>query len=174
MRVYLAGPINGCSDSECKDWRANATHALGADNVFDPMVRDYRGREGEPGIAAKIVEQDKADINASSAVLVYFDRPSVGTSMEVLYAWEQRKPVFVVNASGKALSPWLAYHASGGAFSDPYDAAESILAHHEGTEPDEDAEGYEIDQPSEYDDWVQDDYCRFCMCFGRGCTCRED
>lgn len=23
-KVYLCGPINGCTDSECKDWRAEA------------------------------------------------------------------------------------------------------------------------------------------------------
>jgi nucleoside 2-deoxyribosyltransferase len=111
MKVYLAGPINGRTDSECKDWRALATTELGADNVFDPMVRDYRGREGELGIAKAIVEQDKADIDASSDVLVYFDSPSVGTAMEILYAWQRGKRVWVCNVSGKAPSPWLVYHS---------------------------------------------------------------
>jgi hypothetical protein len=111
MRVYLAGPINGCSDDECKDWRRYATAEIGAGNVFDPMVRDYRGREGEPGIAQAIVEQDKADIFNATDVLVYFDRPSVGTSMEVLHAWQIGRRVWVANLSGKAPSPWLVYHS---------------------------------------------------------------
>jgi hypothetical protein len=111
MRVYLAGPINGCTDDECKNWRRYATAELGTGNVFDPMVRDYRGREGEPGIAKAIVEQDKADIFNSTDVLVYFDRPSVGTSMEVLHAWTLGRRVWVANVSGKAPSPWLVYHS---------------------------------------------------------------
>ncbi len=111
MKVYLAGPINGCSDTECKDWRALAKAEIGEHAVFDPMVRDYRGRELEPGIAKVIVEQDKLDIYLSSAVLVYFDRPSVGTAMEVQHAWQIGKPVFVANASGKQPSPWLVYHS---------------------------------------------------------------
>lgn len=128
MKIYLAGPINGCSDNECKDWRACATQLLGADNVFDPMCRDYRGREQEPGIAAAIVEQDKADIRASSGVLVYYDRPSVGTSMEVLYAWACGIPVFVIDATGVGgrLSPWLVYHATG-VFRGPSHGADGIM-----------------------------------------------
>lgn len=114
MRVYLAGPINGCTDDEAKGWRDYVRELLEVDGlvvVFDPMVRDYRGRELEPGIAAQIVEQDKADIFAVDTVLVCFDKPSVGTAMEVLYAWGISKGVIVVNRSGKALSPWLLYHS---------------------------------------------------------------
>lgn len=112
MKVYLAGPIFGCKDSECADWRALATQVLGAHRVFDPMVRDYRGREQEPGIAKTIVETDKQDIAWARVVLVYFDHPSVGTSMEVLYAWEHGKPVVVANVTGRPVSPWLQYHAT--------------------------------------------------------------
>lgn len=108
--VYLAGPINGRTDADCTDWRAQARAAL--ESVLDPMDRDYRGREHEPGIAATIVEQDKADINRCGAVLVYFDRPSVGTSMEILYAWQLGIPIVVVNVSGRPLSPWMTYHAT--------------------------------------------------------------
>lgn len=111
MKVYLAGPIFGCGDEQCRDWRRAATDLLGADLVFDPMVRDYRGREHEPGIANEIVEQDKADIEAANAMIVYFDHPSVGTSMEVLHAWNIGITVVVVNVNGGKLSPWLRYHS---------------------------------------------------------------
>lgn len=107
VKIYLAGPINGCTDAEAKDWRSEVKHFY--DFVLDPMARDYRGKEAENVTA--IVEGDKADIDACGAVLVYFERPSVGTSMEVLYAWERKKPVVVVNRSGKPISPWLAYHS---------------------------------------------------------------
>lgn len=43
MKVYLAGPINGCTDAEAKNWREELkTHFP---NAIDPMKRDYRGVE---------------------------------------------------------------------------------------------------------------------------------
>jgi nucleoside 2-deoxyribosyltransferase len=109
--IYLAGPINGRTDSDCKDWREYAKSRWGGPTL-DPMSRDYRGREQEPGIAREIVEGDKEDIDRAKGLLVYYDQPSVGTSMEVLYAWQMGKPVVVVNTSGRPASPWLQYHAS--------------------------------------------------------------
>lgn len=108
MKVYLCGPINGCTDAECKDWRAAAKAAL--PDTLDPMRRDYRGREA--GLQAEIVEADKADITQCDALLVNYDRPSVGTSMEILFAWERGLLVVTVAAPGTVLSPWLVYHSS--------------------------------------------------------------
>lgn len=108
--VYLCGPINGCSDAECKDWRAFAAETLTC-RTYDPMVRDYRGRELEPGIAKEIVEFDKQDVDACDVILVNYVKPSVGTSMEVLYAWERGKQIVVVAAADAVLSPWLIYHS---------------------------------------------------------------
>tara|TARA_R110000868_G_scaffold282507_1_gene542808 strand:+ start:1796 stop:2281 length:486 start_codon:yes stop_codon:yes gene_type:complete len=110
MKVYLCGPINGRTDAGCKDWREQAKENL--PDTLDPMDRDYRGRELEPGIAKEIVENDKTDIQSCDALLVMFDKPSVGTSMEVFLAWQLGKPVHVVNVSERPLSPWLIYHAT--------------------------------------------------------------
>lgn len=109
MKVYLCGPINGCTDEECKDWRAYAaTHLVAA--TVDPMVRDYRGHEDEA--VAEIVENDKADIDGCAYLLVNYVKPSVGTSMEILYAWERAKAVVVVAPPGTSISPWLRYHST--------------------------------------------------------------
>ena len=109
--IYLAGPINARSDQECKEWRETCRKALGKKFcIKDPMDRDYRGRELEPGIAREIVENDKSDIYQSDALLIFFDKPSVGTSMEVLYAYNLGKHIVLVNASKSPLSPWLLYH----------------------------------------------------------------
>lgn len=108
--TYLCGPINGCTDAECNDWRSFAKeHVLGG--ILDPMKRDYRGRELEPGIAREIVENDKLDVDLSTIILVNYVKPSVGTSMEVLYAWERGKTIVVVCPAGEVLSPWLLYHS---------------------------------------------------------------
>jgi nucleoside 2-deoxyribosyltransferase len=110
VKLYLCGPINGRSDDDCRSWREQVK-TLWPD-CLDPMRRDYRGRELEPGIAAEIVAGDLEDINASDALIVYFDKPSVGTSMEVFYAHQQGKPVVVIDKSGAPLSPWLVHHAT--------------------------------------------------------------
>jgi hypothetical protein len=107
--IYLAGAINGCTDEECKDWREYVKSQVGEENTLDPMRRDYRGRELD--CADEIVEGDKVDIDLSTHLLVHFDKPSVGTSMEVLYAWERKKPVIVVTSPDVKLSPWLIYHS---------------------------------------------------------------
>jgi nucleoside 2-deoxyribosyltransferase len=107
MKVYLCGPINGRSDDDCTWWREQAKQSL--TDTLDPMRRDYRGKEASAW--REIVELDKIDVASCDVLLVYYDRPSVGTSMEVLYAWERGKRVVVVNKSGARMSPWLVYHA---------------------------------------------------------------
>ena len=110
MTVYLCGPINGCTDEECKNWRLYIKQQIGADVCVDPMRRDYRGREDE--CVNEIVELDKVDVLRSSIILVNYDKPSVGTSMEVLYAWMHHKTIIVVCKEGTVISPWLRYHST--------------------------------------------------------------
>jgi nucleoside 2-deoxyribosyltransferase len=110
MKVYLCGPINGRMDADCKDWREQAKEVF--PESLDPMDRDYRGRELEPGIAAEIVANDTADIQACDAMLVMFDKPSVGTSMEIFYAHQIGKRIHLVDVSGRPLSPWLRHHVA--------------------------------------------------------------
>jgi len=105
--IYLCGPINACTDEECKDWR-EAVKAKWP-NAIDPMRRDYRGKEDES--VKQIVELDKIDIMNCDVVLVNYDKPSVGTSMEILYAFERGKFVVIVSDHGTRISPWLRYHS---------------------------------------------------------------
>jgi len=106
--LYLCGPINGCTDEQATGWREHVK-SLWAGKTLDPMRRDYRGKEA---VAYRdIVELDKIDIQRCDAVLVSYDKPSVGTSMEVLFAWQIGKPVVVVADNKTSISPWLRYHA---------------------------------------------------------------
>jgi hypothetical protein len=110
MLIYLCGPIGGCTDTECKDWRETAKKALPDFQFSDPMDRDFRGIEGDH--VKEIVEGDKDDIKQSQLVLVNFPKASVGTAMEILFAWEHRIPVLVVAGPEAPMSPWLKYHAA--------------------------------------------------------------
>lgn len=108
MKLYLCGPINGCTDEEAKNWR-EAVKAIWHWETIDPMRRDYRGKESES--VNEIVELDKIDIARCDALIVNYDKPSVGTSMEVLWAFERGKIVVVVARKEAVISPWLRYHS---------------------------------------------------------------
>jgi hypothetical protein len=111
--VYLCGPINGCTDDECTTWREQAKSRQGLGlmvNTLDPMRRDYRGREDD--CVNEIVELDKIDVRDSTVVLAMCPKPSVGTSMEIFYAWTIGVPVFSVVPEGSPVSPWLKYHST--------------------------------------------------------------
>src|SRR5687768_14416139 len=113
MKIYLAGPINGCTDAECKDWRQWFRGNIGIAGVewLDPMRRDYRGTENMR--YREIVILDKRDIASCNFLVVMYSKPSVGTSMEILFAWERDIPILLINASRQGeLSPWLKYHAT--------------------------------------------------------------
>lgn len=110
MKIYLCGPINGCTDDECQTWRDWFKATMVSVDFVDPMKRDYRGKETED--YREIVELDKRDIRSCDARVVMYTKPSVGTSMEVFFAWTLGIPVVVINESDKPLSPWLRYHAA--------------------------------------------------------------
>lgn len=110
MTVYLAGPIFGCGDKECRGWRDQATHFLGcAIKTLDPMRRDYRGREAAN--ATDIVLDDLRDMLESDVVLANVSRPSWGTAMEIAIASRAGKVVMGFGAS-EPISPWLTHHCT--------------------------------------------------------------
>lgn len=108
MKIYLCGPINGCTDAEAIDWREAVKQ--NRPDAIDPMKRDYRGKEAES--YREIVDLDKRDVRAADVVLVNYVKPSVGTAMEVFYAWTLGKPVVLWCAPDANLSPWLRYHST--------------------------------------------------------------
>jgi nucleoside 2-deoxyribosyltransferase len=108
MKVYLCGPINGCTDSEAIDWREQVKYHF--PSAIDPMSRDYRGREQID--YREIVDLDKRDVREADVILVNYSKPSVGTAMEVFYAWTLGKPVLVWCAENAVISPWLRYHST--------------------------------------------------------------
>ena len=110
MRVYLGGPMTGCSYAVASEWRDEATfwfnrHGI---TVLNPMDRDYR--ENPLSHLPALVEEDKIAIELSDVVLVNFTSKSIGTSMEILYAWEHGKRVIIVSEEYTE-DPWLVYHS---------------------------------------------------------------
>lgn len=108
MKVYLAGAINGQDNEAVHGWRERAKSLLTPHETLDPSDRDYRGIE-ELNVR-ELVEGDKRDIRDSDAILAYVIAPSVGTSMEILYAWQMGIPVVIVTPNPR-VSPWLTYHS---------------------------------------------------------------
>jgi hypothetical protein len=117
--IYMAGPINGCTDDEAHGWRDGFMKNLrpyGYD-FRDPMVRDYRGREDE--CVNEIVEFDKEDIDKSDIFVAYCWQVSWGTGMEIHYAWGLNHTpdtlvgpeILLVVPDGARISPWLRYHS---------------------------------------------------------------
>lgn len=112
MRIYLAGPMHGRTDEDVHGWRNRVKACLSSIHFFsDPSDRDHRGLEHLPAVAASVVEEDKREIGRSDLLLVRMDKPGVGTSMEVLYAWQLGIPVWLV-LTEPTCSPWLSQHAN--------------------------------------------------------------
>jgi len=115
VKIYLAGPIHGRTDLECKHWRSVARSYIecAGHEVLDPMDRDYRGFEEQH--ATDLVDKDKREIESADAVLVNANRPGWGTAMEVLYGKYMGKRVvaFATHTNAPSLSPWLQCHTNG-------------------------------------------------------------
>src|SRR5687767_928937 len=107
--IYLCGPINGCTDSEAKNWREYCKEHLGNYfNILDPMRRDYRGNEAEN--IEEIIEGDLRDIDNSDIILANAQKPTWGTAMEIYDAFSKGKYVVTVCDSPRP-SPWLIGHS---------------------------------------------------------------
>lgn len=110
LTVYLAGPINGCTDEEAKGWRDRVVGAVDGVTFIDPMERDYRG--AEDANVDEIVDKDKQCIDQCDILLANVWKPSVGTAMEIMWAYERGLEVVLINESDGPMSPWLRYHSN--------------------------------------------------------------
>lgn len=110
LKPYLAGAITGCTDEEAMEWRRDMLAVF--PRALDPLRRDYRGKVAEN--LSEIVELDKRDIRASDCLLVRWtnDKPSTGTSMEIIYAWTLGYPVILWIDRHEQVLPWIRYHST--------------------------------------------------------------
>lgn len=110
LKVYLAGPIQGCTDEEAKGWRDRFVSEVDDVAFFDPMRRDYRGTE--TANYNQLVMRDQEEIILSDWVVANVWKPSSGTAMEIFYAARFQIPVILIHEPGSQLSPWLRFYAT--------------------------------------------------------------
>ncbi|OGV52181.1 MAG: hypothetical protein A2X49_05910 [Lentisphaerae bacterium GWF2_52_8] len=108
LAIYLSGPIMDEHEGLARAWRDEAKRALRPTfKLLDPMRRQFKDREVDS--ANEIVEFDLQDVRDADIVLVNYNKPSIGTSMEVFYA-SHNLGKFVVAFSPfsyKDSSPWM-------------------------------------------------------------------
>lgn len=112
MSTYLSGPMANATDKQRSEWRNYCKQHLKG-TVYNPMERHHLGAIMDNlGIVQQIVECDKQEIDASKVLIVMYipGMPMVGTSMEIMYAYDRQKFIIVVT-NGHSISPWITYHA---------------------------------------------------------------
>ena len=111
--VYLSGPIMDEHAGTAREWREAAGQLLSKEfRLLDPMRRKFVDRQVDS--ANEIVEFDLQDVRTADILLVNYNKPSIGTSMEVFYAAHDLGK-FVVAFSPfeyKDCSPWMARYCT--------------------------------------------------------------
>lgn len=111
--IYLSGPIMDEHEGVAREWRDAARLLLGRRfRILDPMRRKFVDHQVDS--ANEIVEFDLQDVRMADILLVNYNRPSIGTSMEVFYA-AHNQGKFVVAFSPfeyKDCSPWMARYCT--------------------------------------------------------------
>ena len=106
--IYLCGPIMDEYEGIAREWREFSKSLLSDDFLLlDPMRRNFRDKEIDS--ANEIVEFDLQDVRNADIILVNYNKPSIGTSMEVFHA-SHNLGKFVVAFSPftfKESSPWM-------------------------------------------------------------------
>jgi len=111
--IYLSGPIMDEHEGTAREWRETAKKLLGDHfKILDPMRRKFVDRQVDS--ANEIVEFDLQDARDADIILVNYNKPSIGTSMEVFYA-SHNLGRFVVTFSPfefKDCSPWMVRYST--------------------------------------------------------------
>jgi nucleoside 2-deoxyribosyltransferase len=112
MYVYLAGPVAGCSYAEATDWRRDVADVL--EDVGYTVLSPMRGKDFLKGCPAlsplcepdfllssphAVVARDANDVARCDVMLVNLlgaESVSIGSMMEMAWAWWLRKYIIVV------------------------------------------------------------------------------
>jgi len=110
-RVYLAGY------TQETEYREHVKKYWGYHiDAFDPMTDiECDWTNGSPSVEDyfHIVDEEKATIETSDVVVAYIRRFTIGTSMEILHAYNNNIPVLIIAPNEKTERDlWLAYHST--------------------------------------------------------------
>jgi len=105
--VYLAGSIY-----ETK-YRSNFKLAVKNLNLSDNIIiRDPLSEVDQKSGTTFIVENDKKLIKQCDIVVAYVEKSTPGTMMEIIYAYENNIPVYLITTKNKIRSShWIKYHS---------------------------------------------------------------
>jgi len=116
VKVYLAGRAFETT------YRKQVKKEYGKKlELIDPMIEngvfvDTKNMKIQHNGATveSIVETDKHLIDKSDILVAYINQYTAGTSMEILYAYQQNKPVCLIVTPGKDFENdiWLSYHSN--------------------------------------------------------------
>lgn len=142
--VYLAGPITGCSYDECTDWRSFAIKKLRQYDIrgLDPMrAKSYLSDQKvlgnvydtDPLCSSRgIMTRDHWDCTRCDVILVNLlgaRIPSIGTIMEIAWAWDNNIPVVVaMEKEGNIHDHAMVNEATGFRVSSLQEAIETVIA----------------------------------------------
>lgn len=93
MKVYLAGSIEGLTPDEACGWRKKTKRYLDGIDIYDPTnhIAAYLKNEiitaGKVRQDGKIFAQDLYHLRGSDVMLIRFNRPSIGTLIELGMAY---------------------------------------------------------------------------------------
>jgi len=116
VKVYLAGRAFETT------YRKQVKKEYGKKlELIDPMIEngvfvDTKNMKIQHNGATveSIVETDKHLIDKSDILVAYINQYTAGTMMEILYAYQQNKPVCLIVTPGKDFENdiWLSYHST--------------------------------------------------------------
>ena len=109
--LYLAGPITGCSWEGATDWRSNVSGVLepygikclsplrGKQYLLQELSIADRYDQHVMSTAKAIFARDMFDVERTTGLFVNLigaKKVSIGTVMEISFAWSLRHPVIIV------------------------------------------------------------------------------
>ena len=110
--VFLSGPMRGVPREEALLWRKEASKMLSGKFYVLHALRGREKKETFTDPRAAVI-RDLNDIKRADILLVndtFKDRSMIGTSMEIFFAHEEKKPV-IVFGNAHAGDYWLDYHS---------------------------------------------------------------
>ena len=120
MKLYMCHPFD--SRFEMRKWELSVEvhYDIEIINPFYDLHRDDvvgidDGRDGryEKLDPEEIVTRDIYAIQESDGVIAYVNGDlSYGTIMEIVYAYEDSRPVYIICTNGHENHPWLVFHAT--------------------------------------------------------------